>query len=313
MKIIKNSLVLFSSIVFITSCATNKVGTKVEQNHINTMTESSSEPTEEELFIKSLDNVCIEFVQSPKPVNCGKKFSCSYKVFVSDSSKNPLADYSVTFSFPSGKKESLEYSNVVIHTNDEGFAELTLSPLSFGVKDYVSVYPTPAYENTDVVNACLLKQIKSPVKVRSDIMTKGVLLFVWDFNEKNKPVNNSYEVLSELRNYGISMAGNAPVNDSSKIGESIAQLYKENYEIVEDSYGYLICGTVKFIEPVTKVDDSYKCSLIAEIKTVNMKSGKVQIDKTYTHEAFGANWNKAVSKCKEELAAIVCEDVIYGL
>lgn len=316
MKVIRKTLFLFSIISLFTACET----TKTEDSEILETEEIEEveivklppEPTPEEIFIQSLENVKIEFTQFPKTANYNKAFSSSYKVLVTEN-ETPLSNYSVTFFYPESKSETVEYGKIDVLTDENGVAEFLPSPLPFGIKDYVVAYPTPAFENPDVVDACLQKSEQAVIKVRSNIMTKGALLFIWDFNEKGKPVNNSYEFLSEIRGYGIGLAGNAPINESNLIDTPIETLYKKNYEIVEDAYGYLICGTNKFVEPVSEVEDGYKCSLISDIKIVNMKTGKVQFSKSFTHEATGKNWTQCTTKCKEELAAIVCEEIIYGL
>ena len=44
--------------------------------------------------------------------------------------------------------------------------------------------------------------------------------------------------------------------------------------------------------------------------SINMKNGKKIFESTFSHEATGANWNKCVTKCKEELAKEVRSEVI---
>ena len=90
-------------------------------------------------------------------------------------------------------------------------------------------------------------------------------------------------------------------------------LYKENYEIIEDSYGYLICGTVKFVKPVEPCDEGYLCSLTSNIEAVDMKNGKKVFSKTFVHEATGKNWNSCVSKCKSELAKMIVDEIFFGM
>ncbi len=317
MKFLKIIFGLFLAFTVFSCASTEKTITEIDEVEIIEeieVIEVPPEPTPEELFIESLNNINLEFLQFPKTANFGKAFSSSFTVKVSDSLGNVLADYPVTFFYPQSKSNNIiEYAKTVVFTNEEGIAEYTQEPLNFSVKDNVIAYPAPAYENTDVLEACLNKSVQAPIKVRSNIISKGALLFIWDFNEKDRPINNSYEILSELRSYGITMVGNAPVNESSELNSPILELYKKNYEIVEAAYGYLICGSVKFIEPVTEVDGEYQCSLIADIKSVNMKTGELILEKTYSHVTTGSNWNKATSKCKEELSEIICEDLIYSL
>ena len=314
-----NKAFLFLSIFcLLNSCASKEVEI-IEENVVEAPVEIEEvevipEPTPEELYIESLANIKLDFIQIPKTASYNKNFSSSYKLSVTDSLGAPLSEFAVTMFYPSTRNGvELEYTKVELFSNEEGIVEFTPEPIKCGINDFIIAYPTPAFESDDVYNACLNIAAKAQIKVRSDIVNKGCLLFIWDFNEKNRPVNNSYEILSELRSYGITLSGNAPVNESSYIGTDINKLYKQNYEIVEDAYGYLICGTIKFVEPVSQVDDAYNCKMIAEITAVNMKNGNVQIEKTFTKETTGKNWTAVTSDCKEALAQVICEELVYGL
>lgn len=314
MKVIK-SLFILSLLFFIISCESTKVEDEIIAEETAEVVEVVvPEPTPEEIFIESLNNVKMEFTQLPKVANYNKPFSCPYTLAVTDNDGNALAGYSVTFKVPvSRNKMNIEFQTVVFTTDETGTINYEQPVLEFGINDFIYAYPTPAFESSDVINACQAKAAKAQIKAKSNIISKGCLLFIWDFNEKDRPVNNSYDILSELRSYGITMSGNAPVNEASDIGTPIEQLYKRNYEIVEDAYGYLICGSVKFVEPVSEVEDGWKCSLAAEITVVNMKNGEIQFEKTYNNENVGKNWTAATSGCKEKLAEIICEDIVFGL
>lgn len=326
MKVVK-SLCLICLALFATSCVSTKpveepvqesepVETEIiieEYEEIEEVVEIP-EPTPEELFIESLADVKIEITQTPKTAAYKKAFSSSFKACVTSMDGTPLAGYAITVSYPSSRTlEGLEYSTIQVTTDDNGIVEFTSEPLNFGVDDFVSFYPTPAFEDETVIEACKALAAKAVIKAKSSITTRGALLFVWDYNEKNRPVNNSYDVMAELRSYGITMVGNAPVNETTDIGTPIEKLYKKNYEIVEDAYGYLVVGSVKFVEPVSQVDDGYLCSLISEITVVNMSNGKTVLQQTYTQEATGKNWSACVTKCKEELAITICKDLVFKL
>lgn len=317
MKVIK-SLCLLSFLFIAVSCATTKVNQENKNSEKNALEQEEvvaiPEPTPEELFIDSLTGIKLEITQTPKQANYNKSFSSSFKAVVTDSDGNPLPNFPVTVSYPSSRENSiLHFSTLDLISDETGNVEFTSEPLTFGVDDFVSFYPTPAFEEQNVIDACKNLAAKAEIKSKSDISVKGALLFVWDFNEKDRPVNNSYDVMSELRSYGIAMVGNAPVNESSDIGKPIDKLYKENYEIVENAYGYLICGTIKFTQPVTEIENGYECALKAEITVVNMKDGSIVLEKTYTQNATGKNWSTCTGKCKEDLAVIICKDFVYGL
>lgn len=266
-------------------------------------------------FIKSLEGISLSFVSSPKATNVNKAFSSDFKFIVKDANGNPLADYPVSISFPSEKTDGeIIYNEIDIKTDANGTYSYKAEVPSFSADTTLAVYPTPIDNSDKVIDAAVSYCAEADWKVKSDIISKGAVLFIWDFNEKGRPINNSYEILSEFRTRGMSLVGNAPINETSYIGKSINTLYKENYEIIEAAYGYLIIGTVKFAKPVEPTDDNqYKCSLVADIQAVNMKNGKLIYSSTFNHDATGKNWNACVSKAKEELSTQIVDALVYGL
>ena len=151
--------------------------------------------------------------------------------------------------------------------------------------------------------------------VESDVSSKGAIMFVFEFTEGGKPSKNSYEILSALRKKGGSMISNGPISDdTSYITASKQKIYKDNYEYVEDQFGYLIGGTVKFANPVEANEDgTYTAHLIADIYGIDMKTGNVVYEETNEYTSSGTNWSKAVESCKEKLTEIVVDSIMYGL
>ncbi|MCR5189575.1 MAG: hypothetical protein K6C97_11625 [Treponema sp.] len=274
----------------------------------------SDKETPAQLFINSLEGISLTFSKTPKATYINKAFNSSFDFSAKDKDGNPLVNYPITISFPSSKENGeILYSEIDIKTDKNGNYSYTAETPSFSVNTTLAVYPTPIDYSDEVIDAAVSYRAEADWKVKSDIITKGAVLFIWDFNEKNKPINNSYDILSEFRTRGMTMVGNAPVNETSYIGKPISTLYKENYEIIENAYGYLIIGTVKFSKPVEPVDDQYSCSLTADIQAVDMKNGKLIYSSIFEHEAKGKNWNACVSKAKEELATMVVDALVYGL
>lgn len=287
-------------------------------------------PTPAELFVQSLEGIKLEMVEAPtKWINYGKTFNAPYTVLVTDAEGNPVSDFDLRISYPEDRKEGMLWvTSKDVKTNEEGKYSFVPENTKFAADSKVGFFPSPKFlednypdYGTDeeavkiIENVLEEKLVYANYWVRSDIVYKGALLFIWDYNERNKPVNNSYEILAQFRNRGMTLVGNAPTSDSSYIGKSLEYLYKENYDMVQDSYGYLICGTVKFTKPVEKVEgtDDYLCSLVAEISAVKMKNGEKVFDRQFTHEAKGANWSKATTTCKEELSKEIVDALLYGL
>lgn len=271
-------------------------------------------PTAEELFIESLNDVTVSVVSSPKVATKNRAFASAFEFQILKEG-NPVSEFAVTLEYPESKNAEGEvtFAKKTFLTDEKGKVVFAPGKPTFACASKVTVYPTPLNDEKSVLQAVDAKKVSAEWLVRSDIISKGAVLFVWDYSEKNRPVNNSYEILSEFRKRGMTMVGNAPVNDSSYIGRSLDFLWKENYEIIEDSYGYLICGTVKFVKPVEPGEQGFTCSLISEIQGVDMKNGKLIFSKTFTREANGKNWNDCVSKCKSQLAQKIIDEIIYGL
>lgn len=317
-------LVLFSLFVFF-SCASTKniINNEIESKNdevpvpeISVITEVPQEkiPTAEELFTESLNDISISLINSPKVTTKNRAFSSAFEFQVLKEN-SPVFQYSVTIEYPESKNSAGEitFAKKIDFTDENGKIIFMPEKPNFACASTVTVYPTPLNDSEEVLQATNAKKVSANYSVRSDIVSKGAVLFIWDCNEKNRPVNNSYEILSEFRKRGITMVGNAPVNESSYIGKPLDFLYKENYEIIQDSYGYLICGTVKFAKPVEKNEQGYVCSLISEINAVDMKNGKLVFSKIFKHEANGKNWNDCVSKCKTQLAQKILDEIMYGI
>lgn len=320
MKVFKLFTVSVFALLVLTACGTTDISTpsvqeapQIEEQSIEP--ETPAEPTEEELFISSLENITITFTDVPKITNINRPFVNGF-TFVVKQNDEPLADYDVTISYPASKNEGvISFTELSVKTDESGKFTFTPDAPAFAADEKLKVYPTPINQDPVVFEAAYSYKAQTDWKVKSDIITKGAVLFIWDFNEKNRAINNSYDILSEFRTRGISMVGNAPVNETSYIGKPLSTLYKENYEIIENSYGYLIVGTVKFTKPVEATEDGngYLCSLVADIQAVTMKNGKTVFTHTFEHEATGKNWNACVSKCKEELAEQIVDALVYGL
>lgn len=328
-----NKVIFLSITILFISCASTPVTEKTAEIIYSEVTTEENDEIEEidevievkepEIpqevldFYASLENTNIKIVEAPKYVTVGNTFKIPFKISVTDNQGNPLGNYPISVLVPSGKENNVVVSKVEnLKTDENGKLSYMPAKTEFACKTVISFYPTPVNDDPELLEKALLtNKVSADYRVLSDLVRKGAVLFVWDFNEKDKPINNSYELLSEIRSYGIPMVGNAPVNDSSYIGKPVTTLYQENYEIIEDMYGYLIIGTIKFVKPVEPAEDGngYVCSLIADIKTVNMKNGQEVFSGAYTNETTGSNWNNAVSTCKKQLSAKIAEDLIYGL
>lgn len=307
----KNNLksLLFISVLFcFVSCASTP--TNDSENAPRAPREIGNKlSAEDSAFLEKLNQLNFTVIKSPKETKCNKAFASDFVFAVTDSEGNPVADYAVTLTCPSVDDEVTVVNGV---TDSEGKFTYTAEVPVQGNNAYVTFAPATASTQKAVLDAVEAKTVKAPYKVKGTIADKGAILFVWDFNEKDRALNDSYEILATIRNRGITMAGNAPVSDSSYFNRPVADVYKLNKDIVGNAYGYLIIGTIKFIKPVEQVENEYLCSLVADIKVVRMSDGEVAYSNVFTNEAYGSSWTKCTSKCKSELANKIIEEIIYN-
>lgn len=264
---------------------------------------------QEEDFLLTLKNIEISVENYPSQTSVNKDFKSDFIFKITDLNKNPLSNFSIKLTYP---KTNTEIGEIISKTDENGIFNFSCPTPLFGADDKIYFSPYIDSENEEILSAIKEKTISAPYKVRNNFGKNGVLLFVWDYNEKNKPINNSYDLLSKLRGKGISLSGNAPINETSYYEKTLSEIYKANYEIVGNSYEYLIVGTVKFTKPVEPQDNQYLCSLISEINIIKMKTGEKVYTNTFTNESLGKNWTQCVTKCKDELADKIVDSIIFN-
>lgn len=319
MKRIKIVLSSIISLILLTSCATTTVESqsKTTSNHKSPSREiETKKETTEDIFIKSLEGITISKVSSPKEISKGRSFSDPFVFSAKKADGSALEGFALTLEYPVSKSlDGISFEKTDFITDAEGNIYFTPQQTTFAVKTRVNVYPTPISDDPSLSERLKPYTASADWKVKSDIASKGAVLFIWDYNEKDRPVNNSYNIQAEFRGRGITMVGNGPVNETSYIGKPKA-LYKDTYDIIGGTqYGYLIYGTIKFEQPVTESEDGngYFCLLKAEIEAVSMKNGSKIYSSVITYESKGKNWNECVSKGKDKLSQLVVDDLIYGL
>ena len=316
----KNKIVLSVtvSIILLSSCATTSQAADNQPTHHREKAPKAiiMQETKEDTFIKSLEGITVQKVSSPKEINKGKNFSEPFVFSVQKADGTAAEGFALTIEYPLSKAEGvINFEKKELITDAEGKISFTAEQPSFAVKTSVKAYPTPISEEPSLAERLKPFTAEADWKVKSDLATKGAVLFIWDYNEKDRPVNNSYDIQAEFRGRGITMVGNGPVNETSYIGKP-KTLYKETYDIIGgNQYGYLIYGTIKFDQPVTPLEDGsgYYCIFKAEIEAVSMKNGELVYSSVTTYESKGKNWNECVSKGKDKLAELVVNDIIYGL
>lgn len=322
MRLVKKSHILFLSVTLFSfiSCEStpkSEPQTNKSNEEINQIVEEIDPAVIElENYKNSIKNLVLKIESSPAAVNVRKSFSKNFSASVKDESGSPVSDFSVIVKFPASKTESvINYETKVLNTDENGLVSFTAPQTSFAANEKVVFYPAPCNESEEALEAAMEKAVSADYLVKSDIITKGAVLFIWDFNEKGNPTNNSYEIQSKFRTKGITLVGNGPVSESKYIGKP-QTLYRETYDIIgPDAYGYLLYGTITFEQPVTANEDktAYTCMLKAEIDAINMKNGSKIYSKVFTYNSTGKNYNECVNNGKSNLAELVVSDIIYGL
>ena len=308
------------AIILFAACASTPASTTTKEKTVHEKSNPKSvltvQKSQEDLFIESLEGITIKKVSSPKEISLGKTFAEPFVFAVTKADGTAAEGFKLTISYPSSKSEgTISYTKLNLETDAEGKISFTADKPEFAANATVDAYPTPVSEDSELAEKLKPYTASAAWKVKSDIATKGAALFVWDFNENDRPVNNSYNIQAEFRGRGVTNVGNGPVNESSYIGKT-KSLYKDTYDIIGTSvYGYLIFGTIKFEQPVTALEDGsgYYCILKAEIGALNMKDGSQIYSTVISYEAQGKNWNECVSKGKDKLSKLVVDDIIYGL
>lgn len=322
--IMKKKILFINFLLFILgmiiSCATTNNETPVTENVIEEIEEnqieiiSEPEPTAEELFLTQMEGIKIEFTKVPAKTKKNKAFGSSYELLVTDND-SPLADFEVILNVPEKKEGTiLNFVSKAFTTDENGIITFTPATPDFAAETQITAYPAIPEGLEITVDELKAQTATAAYLCESDIVAKGAIMFVFEYNENGKSPKNSYDILSGLRKKGVYQIGNAPISDTDYINASKEKIYKENYEYVGTDFGYLIGGTVKFANPVEKNEDgTYTAHLIADIYGIDMKTGIVIYEEKNEYTSSGTNWNKAVESCKEKLTTLVVDSIMFGL
>ncbi len=293
--------------IFIVSCGS----TAVENEKTSTTQAPSIKDSE---FIETLKDVKISVLQTPKAADYGKPFTSSFIIQVRNSLNEILPDYPVTIEYPvSNVNEKISFETFATTTDSAGKVLFKPENTDFTVSSQIYFYPTPVSNKKSTIQAAKEAGTSTKFQIKSKLVSKGAILFIWEYNEKGKATTNCYSVLSELQTRGATV-GNAPVNQESYIGAPIETIYKKNHEIVENNFGFLIGGTVKYKSPVEKdADKMWTCNLISEIYVIDMTTGKEIFRKTYKASEKDVKYDKAVSNCKKSISKIIVDNLVDNL
>lgn len=268
----------------------------------------------EKQFKQKIADIDFSIKSSPKQTTKKTAFASAYVVKVTDASGTPVPDLSVTISCPASRtNDSITYETKVLNTDADGLITFMPETPAFSFDDKLTFYPTPVSSDPSIMQAAFAAGITAPYKVVTDYARKPGVIYVFDFNENEKPGTNSQYLLRELINSGVRV-GNSPIPTSSYLSKTVDSLYKATYSIVGSAYSFMICGSVKYVKPVEKNEDGkFVCQLVSDIQCIDMKDGSVVYTTQQTQTTAAESKYKAVDDCRQLLAVKTAHAILYGM
>lgn len=321
-------IALGAAVSLISSCATTKGVENTQTSTIETIESESTEKVkkepkpisvqntsnqQEKQFKELVDTLELKVTGKPKATYAKNAFNTAYTVTVTGEN-GPAEGISITVSYPSSRtNDTVSFSNIQLTTDAEGKITFKPETPSFAVKSEVTFYPTPVSSNSTVVQAAYNAAVKAPYIVKSSYVTYPYgILYVYDYNENGKPTTNNFTLLQNLRNSGVSV-GNSPISDLSFMNRPVSELYKANYNIVGNSYNFLVAGSFKYTEPAVETESEATVKMAADLTCIDMKTGEVIYKTVIEHSATEKNKWTAEQKCRKVLAEKATEALIYGM
>src|SRR5574344_2907684 len=338
MKILQNykkCIACMLSILFMTvSCTTTDNAAKSSSEEKKTISSTSSKSSSksaqknssdddkkknataaaEKAFIEKIANLDFKIAAAPKATVKHKDFASAYTVSVKNISGTPVSDFPVTISWPSSRtNDTIVYSNKTVSTGDDVCITFMPDTPVFSFDDKVTFYPAPVSSEASVIKAAYEAGVSAPFRVRTDFTKKNGIVYVFDYNEDGKVMTNSPYILREMINAGVKV-GNSPISTSSYLSKPIESLYKATFNIVGNIYGFMVSGAVKYVSPVTQLENGkYSCSLTADITCIDMSDGSVLYVTHQTETAEAESKYKAIDNCKLALSVKTANAVLYGM
>lgn len=319
--------IVFTAAIFLAGCATKNPTEEqnpveeveseeifIDEDEVEDVYEVISTISEADIFFDQIKNIDLIIQSSPKRTSVGKAFDTPYKVLVKDINGNPVSGFGVTVSWPvSRTKNAVVFNSADLISDKDGIVIFDPGKIDFPAFEKVTFYPTPSSSDPEITNLALGAAVEADWEVRSTMIYKTGVLFVYDCNEKGTPTANSTAILTEFRNRGIS-AGNAPISDSSYLSKSVKEIYNANKEILDGSgIAFLIISKVEFIKNVYQENGEQVCELKAAFTCVDMKNGNELFVSEVSNKASGKTYWQAVENCKAGLATKFVDAVMYGM
>ena len=132
--------------------------------------EKIQEKSEAELYTESLEKITLSVISSPGIATKGRSFAKPFVVKVSDSEKNPVADFQLKVRYPSeNKNEKISYSEEVLKTGSDGTISFMPSAADFSCNAKAYFFPAPDSENEDLQKIAEAKGVSAEWKVKTNL------------------------------------------------------------------------------------------------------------------------------------------------
>ena len=287
---------------------------------INSQNESALKeetPTPVQLYKQQIEGISLVKVSAPKETSVAKQFSAPY-VIKAEKSGAAVPQLQIAVSYPDSRSENeIIWGLELLTTGDDGTVSF-LPPISKNsFNSDIKFYPAGDITNPEIEKLALQASLSIPYKVKTNKQNSGGTIAIVDFAQNGKPITSnsvsSSALLMALMRHGFTRIGNADFTNAILKDDS-EQVYKVAKSLLGNNSAFLVYGTVKYEQIVTKNDDgTYSCSLIGNISCLNMQDGKLLYS---TEEKISVTENKewdCLPKARNELAEKLSQDILYGL
>ena len=306
--------------------ANNTPSAEEQQAEVQVQEELPPPPTESELFAKKIEGLSLTLVSAPKETVKNKIFTSPYVVKVSDSEQKPVESFEISVVYPSSRKSGeVVFSETMITTDSEGNASFLPAAPEFAFGSEISFFPKflrqvsetselPPEESEKIAELQASRTVKAPFKVQTNLKSAGGIIAVVDFNQNGKAVTSnpvsSSNLLMTLMKLGFIGIGNAPqeVTDAV-IRDDEAKIFSRGKVYAKN---FLIFGKVT-VDSSEKTDAGFSYTLTGSIKSMSMKTGKIDFVTEKTVTVTDKNdWN-ALANARKQLADALANEIKYGI
>lgn len=277
--------------------------------------ETTVQLTDVELYKNFLDSYNVEIVSSPKQISKNKKFASAFSIKCTQDG-NPAVNVVVTVKYPVEQiNGNVVFGQTNIETDENGIASFNPSNTNFSCNSNVYFFLTPETEDAETLEYAEKNAISIPYQVITNRFWDSGVLALIDYNASNRSLSTNTTATAlqpPLRKAGFQTIGNAPFDASIITGQN---LYKEAKAIFGSTVSFMIYGTVKYAEPVEKLENGeYIVTFVTDFSVMNLRDGKIVYHEEFlTTETGASEWEATNNLRTKIIPEIITEKVIYGI